>query len=73
VSEPAAPSINFRRRSGHFRRPPGSPSNADILLRCREPPLRFAFAAFDPVPAVPMTEDGHDPDAQSSDDEAANC
>jgi hypothetical protein len=28
-----------KRRSGHFRRPSGLPSNADILLRCREPPL----------------------------------
>jgi membrane associated rhomboid family serine protease len=32
----------------------------------------LAFSAFDPVPAVPMTENGHDPDVQSSDDEAAS-
>jgi membrane associated rhomboid family serine protease len=32
----------------------------------------LAFAAFDPVPAVPMTENRHGADAQSSDDEAAN-
>jgi membrane associated rhomboid family serine protease len=32
----------------------------------------LAFAAFDPVPAVPMTENRHGADAQSTDDEAAN-
>jgi membrane associated rhomboid family serine protease len=32
----------------------------------------LAFTAFDPVPAMPMTENGRGPDARSTDDEAAN-
>ncbi len=32
----------------------------------------LAFAAFDPVPAMPMSENGRGPDAQSTDDEAAS-